>query len=124
MGNGQMLEDWVNDLEMVHLIKSELCDGVYTYGRPGKPKSAIDHVLVNTKMSECFRGMRMDKNAKELNISDHNLIRSWFKIGRERGTRWRKTKLEERTWYSIDVESLNKMEKDLKKRIRGPTSFN
>ena len=80
-----MLEDWVNDLEMIHLNKSELCEGTYTYGRPGKPKSAIDHVIVNTKMGECFRGMRVDENAEELNISDHNLIRSWFKVGRERG---------------------------------------
>ena len=115
-----MLEEWVNNQGLFHLNKSDLCEGVYTYGRPGKPKSAIDHVMVNTKMSECFRGMRVGENAEELNISDHNLIRSWFKVG----TSWRKTKLEERTWYSINEESLNKMEKDLEKRIRGPTSFN
>ena len=65
---------------MIHLNKSELCEGTYTYGRPGKPKSAIDHVIVNTKMGDCFKGMRVDKNAEELNISDHNLIRSWFKV--------------------------------------------
>ena len=28
--NGLMLESWVNDLGMVHLNKSELCEGVYT----------------------------------------------------------------------------------------------
>ena len=43
-----MLEDWVNDLEMVHLNKSELCDGVYTYGRPGKPKSVIEWIKMQS----------------------------------------------------------------------------
>ena len=75
-------------------------------------------------MGESFKAMRIDENAEELNISDHNLIRSWFKIGRKGGTSWRKSKIEVRTWYSINAESLNKMEKDLEKRTRGPISFN
>ena len=87
-------------------------------------QSAIDHLIVNKKMGDCFKGMRVDENAEELNISDHNLIRSWFKIGRERGASWRKTRLEERTWYSKDEGSLKKMEGDLEPKIRGPTSFN
>lgn len=119
-----MLENWVNNLGMIHLNKSELCDGVYTYGTPGKPKSAIDNVIVNTKMGECFKGMRIDENAEELNISDHNLIRSWYKVGRENGISWRKAKYEERTWYAKDEKSLKKMEVELEQTIRGPTSFN
>ena len=119
--NGQMIEDWVGNMDLIHLNRSEKCVGRYTFGRPEGRKSAIDHVIVNTKMGECFRGMRVDENAEELNISDHNLIRSWFKVGRERGASWGKTKLEVGTWYSIDEVSLNKMEKDLEKRIRRPT---
>ena len=117
-----MLESWVNDLGMIHQNKSELCEGVYTYGRIGQPRSAIDHVLINTKMGECFRGMRIDENAEKLNMSDHNLIRSWYKIGREKGTSWRKARYEERTWYVKDEKSLKKME-ELEGMIRGPTSF-
>ena len=75
---------------MRHLNKSEQCEGVYTYGRIGGPRSAIDHVLVNTKIMECFRGMRIDEDAEELNISYHNLLRSWYKIGRENGASWKK----------------------------------
>ena len=73
---------WSNDRElvnnqvMIHLNKSEHCEGVFTYGRIGGPRSAIDHILVNTKIMECFRGMRIDEDAEELNISDHNLLRS------------------------------------------------
>jgi len=27
--------------------------------------------------------MNIDENAKEINMSEHNLMRAWFKIGRE-----------------------------------------
>ena len=79
-------------------------------------------MLINTKMGECFKGMRIDENA-ELNISDHNLLRSWYKLERENGTSWKKTRYEERTWYAKDEESLKRMEKELEGMIRGPTSF-
>ena len=75
-------------------------------------------------MMECFRGMRIDEDAEELNISDHNLLRSWYKIGRENGASWKKTRYEERTWYAKDEESLKNMERELEQMIRGPTSFN
>ena len=94
------------------------------YTRINQPRSAIDHVLINTKMGECFKGMRIDENAEELNISDHNLLRSWYKLGRENGTSWKKTRYEERTCYAKDEESLKKMEAELEQMIRGPTSFN
>merc|ERR1712030_134484 len=109
---------------MIHLNKSEQCEGVYTYGRIGGLRSTIDHVLVNAKMMDCFRGMSIDENAEELNIGDHNLLRSWYKLGRENGLSWKKTKYEERTWYAKDEESLKKMEGELEQMIRGPTSFN
>ena len=58
--NEQMIEDWVNELDMIHLNRSEMCTGTYTFGRPGKPRNAIDHVIVNTKMGESFKAMRID----------------------------------------------------------------
>ena len=75
--NGKMIEEWVMEKGLHHLNQQPNCRGLYTFGKSEKAKSAIDHVLVNTKMSDCFRGMRVDENAEELNISDHNLIRSW-----------------------------------------------
>ena len=119
-----MLEKWINMQGLHHLNQSEKCIGTYTYGRPGKPSSAIDHILLNNNMEEKFKGMLIDENAEELNISDHNLIRSWFKIGRKGGTSWRKSETEIRTWYAIDTDSLNKMEKEIESRTRGPISFN
>ena len=54
----------------------------------------MGHVLVNRKMEETFKGMTIDENAEELNISDHNLIRTWFKLGRRHSTKWEKNKYE------------------------------
>ena len=90
--NGQMLEEWSSTLDLTHLNKSDKCKGKYTFGRPETRRSAIDHILVNVKMNRAFKGMRIDEEAEELNISDHNLIRTWFKVGRINGTDWKKPK--------------------------------
>ena len=58
--NGKMIEKWINIQGLHHLNQSEKCKGTYTYGRPGKPKSAIDHILVNDNMEGKFRGMEID----------------------------------------------------------------
>jgi len=92
-------------------------------GRPGGPRSAIDHILVNDIMVTKFIGLDIDENAEQCNISD-NLLRAWFRIGREESDNWIKKKYETRTYYKTDKESLIEMEKDLVSRIRGPVSFN
>ena len=38
------------------------CEGLYTYGNIGGPRSAIDHVLVNNTLTEHFKGMHIDEN--------------------------------------------------------------
>jgi len=80
--------------------------GTFTYSRPGKQKSAIDHILVNSEMEQKFKSMNIDKNVKEINMSDHNLLRAWFKIGRGEMIKWEKKRYEIRTWYRTDEESL------------------
>ena len=70
-----------------------------------------------------FKGMRINENGEEINISDHNLIRAWFKIGRVNGADWKKTETELRKWYTLDQEALENMEKEVENRIRGPISF-
>ena len=122
--NEKMIEEWINKQGLHHLNQSEKCVGTYTYGRPGKPRSTIDHILVNNYMEENFKGMNIDENAEEVNMSDHNLIRAWFKIGRGDTRKWEKKNYEIRTWYKKDEESLKKMEEELLTKISGPTSFN
>ena len=37
--------------------------------------------------------MHIDKNKEELNIRDHNFVKSWFNIGEEKTT-WKKPRYE------------------------------
>ena len=94
-------------LSLHHLNQSDKCIGVYTYGEEGGKRSAIDHILVNNKFMEHFKGMYIDKNKEELNISDHNLVKSWFNIGEEKTT-WKKPRYENIEWYKRDQDSLKK----------------
>ena len=121
--NGRMIESWVTDRNLSHLNNTDKCEGKYTFGNPGGRRSAVDHILVNGEMQQNYRGMRVDENKEELNISDHNLLRCWFKLGRTETTKWEKKKTETRIWYTHDHIALEKMEKDLERRVRGPMSF-
>ena len=67
--------------------------------------------------------MTVDENGEELNISDHNLVRCWFKIGREKPSKWKDYKTEYREWYTLDPKALEDMEKELERRTKGPMSF-
>merc|ERR1712030_104781 len=121
--NERMIEDWVGNMDLIHLNRSEKCVGKYTFGRPDGRRSAIDHVIVNQELNNQFKGMTVDENGKELNISDHNLIRCWFKIGREKPKKWKDYRTEYREWYTLDPKALEKMEKELETRTNGPMSF-
>ena len=109
--NGKMVEECMEKLSLHHLNQSDKCVGVYTYGVHGGPRSAIDHVLVNNKLMEHFKGMHIDENREELNISDHNLVKTWFNIGRGEKTTWKKPRYEQIEWYKRYQESITMMEK-------------
>ena len=68
--------------------------------------------------------MDIDEEKIQLDISDHNLIRTWFSIGKERNEKWKKKEYEVKTYYKTDEESLKNMEKELMSGIKGKISFN
>ena len=41
-------------------------------------------------MEEKFKGMNIDKNAEVINMSDHNLLRAWFRIRKGETIKWEK----------------------------------
>merc|ERR1711909_46617 len=96
-------------LGMHHLNQSDKCTGTFTYGEEGG-RSAVDHIIVNGKLMEKFKGMHIDEDRIDLNISDHNLVRAWFNIGIQEEIRWKKLKYETIEWYKRDQDSLRKME--------------
>ena len=85
-----MIEEWTIKYNLHHLNQSENCVGTYTFNS-NKGKSAIDHMLVNDRMYEEFRGMHINEEKELLNISDHCLVRAWFKMGPKLKTNWEKT---------------------------------
>ena len=91
--NGKMIEEWMEKQGLHHLNQSEKCTGVYTYGEEGGKRSAIDHILVNNKFMEQFKGMHIDKDKEELDISDLKLVQAWFNIGGDEETTWKKDKI-------------------------------
>merc|ERR1711888_480999 len=107
--------NWVTGKDLIHLNRSEKCIGKYTFGRPEGRRSAIDHVLVNQELNTQFKGMTVDENGEEINISDHNLVRCWFKIGREKPSKWKVYRTEYRERYTLEPKALESMEKDLEK---------
>ena len=68
--------------------------------------------------------MNIDENAEDINMSDHNLLRAWFRIGRGEMIKWEKKRYEIRTWYRTDDKTLKNMKEDLLSRISRYTSFN
>jgi len=87
--NGKMIEDWTINFNLHHLNQTEDCIGTYTFSS-NKGKSAIDHILANDKMYAEFKGMHIDEEKLILNISDHCLVRAWFKLGTGTKTGWKK----------------------------------
>ena len=122
--NGKMVEEWTEKFNLHHLNQSEKCIGVYTFNKKGGKKSAIDHILVNGRLMENFKGMLIDENKEELNISDHCLVRAWFNIGGEEKLSWKKPKYEEIEWIKKYPDSMKAMEDDLVPMIGNKVSFN
>ena len=89
--NGKMIEEWIYKYSLNHLNQSEDCMGTYTFDS-ATGSSAIDHILVNDKLFKGFKGMHIDEEKEILNISDHNLVRAWFKIGNTLKPNWNRKK--------------------------------
>merc|ERR1711874_112873 len=103
--NGKMIEDWTVNFDLHHLNITEKCTGSYTF-HSKNGKSAIDHVLVNGTLLENYMGMHIDEDRVMLNISDHSLLRVWFKLdtNNER-TNWKGTNSKIIKWVSKEKVS-------------------
>ena len=121
--NGIMIEDWISKFNLNHLNQTEECIGTYTFSTTNG-KSAIDHILVNNKLYSGYKGMHINEDKTLLNISDHCLVRAWFKLGSIPKVDWKKPKYKTITWVRKDEESYEVFKKAFKKHIGKNTSFN
>ena len=67
--------------------------------------------------------MDIDQDRVITDISDHSLVRTWFRIRREE-RKWRKLEYKMIEWYKKNINSLTKMEKCLESMIRQRSGFN
>ena len=114
--NGAMIEKWIIDHDLNHLNQSEDCRGVYTFNTK-KGKSAIDHMIVNDKLYSGFKGMRIDEEKALTNLSDHCLVRAWFKIGQIQNIKCRKPIYKNISCIKRDEESYEEFRIAFKKLI-------
>merc|ERR1711913_185993 len=123
MGNGKMIESWMIKKDMHLLNYTEKCTGTYTFESPNG-HSAIDHILTNDTMAGKYLGMFIDEERSLLNISDHNLVRAWFKINPgHKKPKWNKTTRKCITWISRDQDRLVKCAESFKRKIGKKISF-
>merc|ERR1711874_903136 len=65
----------------------------------------------------------IDKEKELLNISDHCLLRAWFKMGTKIRTNWKNPQMKEIQWIKKDEESLKKFETAFLPKIGKSTNF-
>ena len=108
-----MIKKWLIDHDLNHLNQSEECSGVYTFNTK-KGKSAIDHMIVNDRMYSGFKGMNIDEEKALITISDHCLVRAWFKLGQIQNIKCRKTIYKNISCIKRDEESYEEFRKAFK----------
>ena len=114
--NGLMIENWITKYSLNHLNQSEDCVGTYTFSSKNG-KSAIDHILINDKLFTGFKGMNINEDKTLLDISDHCLVRAWFKIGHTQQVKCRKPTYKNLNWIKKDEESYEKLKIVFRKLI-------
>ena len=110
--NGNMIENWTSKYNLNHLNQTEECQGTFTFNT-NNGQSAIDHILVNNRLFTDYKGMHIDVEKILLNISDHCLVRAWFKIGPSPKTHWKKPKAKIITYIKKMKNPMNFSEKPL-----------
>merc|ERR1711888_331318 len=120
--NGKMINSWIDKEDMHHLNALESCVGRYTF-ESLNGKSAIDHMLTNYYMRERHLGMWIDEDRTMLDISDHNLVRAWFKLKHENYSVKKKRPKKKITWISRKAECLQMCLESFKGKIGKKYSF-
>merc|ERR1711888_81268 len=114
--NGRMVESWTENKDLIHLNAMDTCIGRYTF-KSQNGKSAIDHVLVNDCMATSHISMWIDEDKTMLDISDHNLVRVWFKLGNDNFNVKKKRPKKRVTWISRNPVNILKCVSNFKARI-------
>ena len=102
--NARIVLDMMTQDNMIFLNDTEKCKGIYTWER-GDQKGAIDFILVNTLAYKLCQEINIDEKQEKIDLSDHNLIEISLKL---KDTNYQRGKWEEKQYYRLDDESLDK----------------
>lgn len=114
--NGAMIIDWMQKYDLIMLNDDTNCKGVYTWQRNDQ-KSVVDFALVNTNMYNIFTDMLIDDSKQLFDLSDHNLIKIRFRVKKMCDKSFKSNNWEERDYYKLDKDSLQKYTDALERRI-------
>ena len=117
-----MIEKWTTNINLHHLNPTEECIGTYTFNS-SNGKSDIDHMLINDELMGGYKEMHITENKELLNISDHCLVRAWFKPDKKKQTKWNNQKNKKVICIKKDEESLKEFVKTLKPKLGKKTGF-
>merc|ERR1712179_715468 len=120
--NGKMLERWTSDRDMFHLNLTEECTGKYTF-QSMNGRSAIDHILVNERLFENYLGMYIDEDKIQLDISDHCVVRAWFKVNPRENKNWKNKGYKEISWIAKEEDRMIDFERSFIPKIGRHISF-
>merc|ERR1711888_419235 len=120
--NGEMIKSWTDKGDLSHLNALHTCTGKYTF-ESQNGRSAIDHMLTNEYMAGKHISMWIDEDKTMLNISDHNLVRAWFKMGNDNYKTKKKRPKKKITWVSRNPENVDKCVENFKARIGKKVTF-
>ena len=102
--NGEMLQSWIKENNLVMLKLDDKCEGTYTFER-NKSKTAIDYILVNQKMYGKFIEMKIDEDKERCVLSDHNLLTAKFEL---KGQKKEKKKEKDKEYFTKGKKALSK----------------
>merc|ERR1712121_294293 len=120
--NGKMVKSWIDKEDLHHLNALDTCIGKYTF-ESLNGKSAIDHILTNGYMKRKYMEMWIDEERTMLNISDHNLVRAWFRMKEDKYKIKKRKPKKEITWISRKAECLQKCLESFKRKVGRKHSF-
>merc|ERR1712121_194733 len=120
--NGETIKSWTDKGDLYHLNAMYTCIERYTF-ESQNGRSAIDHMLANEYMGGKHISMWIDEDKTMLNISDHNLVRAWFKMGNDNYKVKKRRPKKKIIWISRNPENIQKCVENFKAKIGRKQTF-
>ena len=113
--NGRMVLELMERYNLILLNADDRCEGKITRSFR-QEKSAIDFVLVNEKLYENYKSLRIDEEKEYYDLSDHCMLETFF-VWENQRTQSKKEKIEASYYYSVKdglrVKFVEEMEGEL-----------